>query len=66
MCRIAGIIDKKSQQLSYDITLMRDAMKRGGPDSEGVYVDEEASLALGHPPAFHHRYQYMWQPAHEK
>ncbi|MGN6617079.1 MAG: asparagine synthase (glutamine-hydrolyzing) [Ilyomonas sp.] len=48
MCRIAGIIDKRSFQIASDIILMRDAMKNGGPDSSGVFVDEEASLALGH------------------
>ncbi len=27
---------------------MRDAMRRGGPDAEGVYIDESAQLAFGH------------------
>jgi len=27
---------------------MRDAMLRGGPDSAGVYIDEDARLAFGH------------------
>ncbi len=44
MCRIAGIVDKKSLQIASDIISMRDAMKNGGPDSAGVYIDEEASL----------------------
>src|SRR3954471_3758616 len=48
MCRIAGILDKKSLQIASDIILMRDAMENGGPDSAGVYIDEEVSLALGH------------------
>ena len=48
MCRIAGIVDKRSLQIASDIISMRDAMENGGPDSSGVYIDEEASLALGH------------------
>jgi len=48
MCRIAGIIDRSSDDVQQHIITMRDAMKHGGPDSEGVYVDENVSLALGH------------------
>src|SRR3954468_21676367 len=48
MCRIAGIIDNQSRDIETDIVSMRDAMKRGGPDSEGVYICPETSLALGH------------------
>jgi asparagine synthase (glutamine-hydrolysing) len=48
MCRIAGIIDKGSHQIEADIVRMRDAMRRGGPDSAGVYIDKNASIALGH------------------
>lgn len=48
MCRITGIVDKKSQQISVDTICMRDSMHRGGPDHAGFYIDEEAKLALGH------------------
>jgi asparagine synthase (glutamine-hydrolysing) len=48
LCRIAGIIDKTSQQASLDVVAMRDAMKRGGPDNAGLYHDGEVKLALGH------------------
>ena len=48
MCRIAGIIDKRSDRLEHDILLMRDSMKHGGPDSEGIFVDAQVRLALGH------------------
>jgi asparagine synthase (glutamine-hydrolysing) len=48
MCRIAGIIDKRSSGIEEDIVSMRDAMRHGGPDSEGVHYDPEAGLALGH------------------
>ncbi len=47
MCRIAGIIDKSSQQLEEDAITMRDAMHRGGPDSCGIYHDADAGLVLG-------------------
>lgn len=48
MCRIAGIFDPSSSNLIDDITVMRDSMQRGGPDGEGIYVDNELPLALGH------------------
>jgi len=48
MCRIAGIISKKSQELENSITAMRDVMHRGGPDSAGIFIDESAHLAFGH------------------
>lgn len=48
MCRIAGIIDPSSTNLIGEITAMRDCMKHGGPDAEGVYLDNEFPLALGH------------------
>ncbi|HRO41217.1 MAG TPA: asparagine synthase (glutamine-hydrolyzing) [Flavipsychrobacter sp.] len=48
MCRLAGIIDKSNKNLKQDILAMRDAMRHGGPDAEGVFVDEAAGLAFGH------------------
>lgn len=48
MCRIAGIFDPLIPNLSQEIVKMRDAMKHGGPDDEGIYVDNEFPLALGH------------------
>ncbi|HEX8462143.1 MAG TPA: asparagine synthetase B, partial [Segetibacter sp.] len=48
MCRIAGIFNPESSGLSHDIIVMRDSMKHGGPDGEGVYIDNELPLALGH------------------
>jgi asparagine synthase (glutamine-hydrolysing) len=48
MCRIAGIIDKQAQQITADAITMRDAMKHGGPDSAGIYADDEANLVLCH------------------
>src|SRR5579875_1864468 len=48
MCRIAGIIDRTSKQITTDTISMRDVMHRGGPDHAGIYVDEGAQLCLGH------------------
>jgi asparagine synthase (glutamine-hydrolysing) len=48
MCRIAGIVDKSNRNLKQDILAMRDAMRHGGPDAEGVFMDEEQGLAFGH------------------
>lgn len=48
MCRIAGIIDPSVGDLKRAIVCMRDAMQHGGPDDEGVYLDPDHSLALGH------------------
>lgn len=48
MCRIAGIIDKKSDTVAIDILAMRDSMSHGGPDSSGVYHDESKKMSLGH------------------
>lgn len=48
MCRIAGIVSKKPQGLESNITAMRDVMHRGGPDSEGIFIDDSAHLAFGH------------------
>jgi asparagine synthase (glutamine-hydrolysing) len=48
MCRIAGIFDPRSRTLGDDIRRMTDAMRRGGPDDEGVYLDPDRPLAMGH------------------
>ncbi|HEX8356412.1 MAG TPA: hypothetical protein VF610_03330, partial [Segetibacter sp.] len=48
MCRIAGIYNPASASLLHDITVMRDCMKHGGPDGEGIYLDSTFPLALGH------------------
>lgn len=48
MCRIAGIFDPSVKNLTQEIIFMRDAMRHGGPDDEGVFADEEFPLALGH------------------
>lgn len=48
MCRIAGIYNPASSDLTHDIITMRDCMKHGGPDAEGIYIDDKFPLAFGH------------------
>jgi asparagine synthase (glutamine-hydrolysing) len=48
MCRITGIVDQNSTRLHADSFSMRDSMSHGGPDSAGMYYDEQAALSLGH------------------
>ena len=52
MCGIAGYIDTKSQagpeDLSACVQRMTDALAHRGPDDSGLWVDEQAGLALGH------------------
>lgn len=48
MCRIAGIFDPSVKNLAGEILSMRDVMHRGGPDDEGVFIDDEQPLAFGH------------------
>lgn len=50
MCRIAGIIDKSltGGNLQQRVSLMCNALKRGGPDDEGIYYNEDNHLAFGH------------------
>jgi len=51
MCRIAGIVNfEKNQNSNFKeiIIKMRDSMAHGGPDDEGLYIDEDNRIALGH------------------
>ncbi len=49
MCRITGIwMDDRNADLENICIRMRDTMYRGGPDDEGIYLDRESGLALGH------------------
>src|SRR5277367_1884880 len=49
MCRIAGIISNRlsSGELGDKVSIMCKALKHGGPDDEGVFVDKKAGLAFG-------------------
>ena len=52
MCGIAGFIDTRKQQddspLTRTVRAMTDALVHRGPDSEGIWVDSQAGVALGH------------------
>ena len=48
MCRIAGIIDFQLSPSEEAINRMTNAMQHGGPDDNGIYIDEQWPLAFGH------------------
>ncbi|WP_026899015.1 asparagine synthase (glutamine-hydrolyzing) [Daejeonella oryzae] len=49
MCRIAGILSDHSQpeNLYRQVKAMCDSLRHGGPDDEGVFLDEEGKICLG-------------------
>ncbi|HQI82652.1 MAG TPA: asparagine synthase (glutamine-hydrolyzing) [Deltaproteobacteria bacterium] len=49
MCRITGIWTPSTRQdISAVCASMRDTMRPGGPDDEGVFLDGASGIALGH------------------
>jgi asparagine synthase (glutamine-hydrolysing) len=50
MCRIAGLINRSINISSVEVivTEMCQLLKHGGPDGEGIYINEENNLVLGH------------------
>lgn len=52
MCGIAGLVDIKQQfgkQILHDIVVaMRDSLTHRGPDDAGIWINDEATCALGH------------------
>ena len=50
MCRIAGLIapDMPAEILRQKLALMCDVQKHGGPDDDGIFVDQSLGLAFGH------------------
>ncbi len=50
MCGIVGILSpwSGSGDLGHMVTLMADTLRHRGPDSQGYWTDDEASIALGH------------------
>jgi asparagine synthase (glutamine-hydrolysing) len=49
MCRIAGIISARLSpgEIGSKIKLMCTALQHGGPDDEGIFIDEEKRLGFG-------------------
>lgn len=49
MCRIAGILSRKSrsEKTANQVKAMCNSMQHGGPDDEGLYIDEHGSCCLG-------------------
>ncbi len=50
MCRIAGIISNqlKAEEIREKVNIMCHALEHGGPDDQGLYCNEAASLVFGH------------------
>ncbi|MBX2931854.1 MAG: asparagine synthase (glutamine-hydrolyzing) [Chitinophagaceae bacterium] len=49
MCRIAGILGFSNKDtIKQRVSLMTNAMHRGGPDDEGFYMDKLLPVAYGH------------------
>jgi asparagine synthase (glutamine-hydrolysing) len=50
MCRIAGIISNQLQpgEIREKVKAMCHTLQHGGPDDEGVFIDEKNQLAFGH------------------
>lgn len=48
MCRISAIIHADRVQIVEGLERMNKAMRRGGPDDEGIYVDSINQVGLGH------------------
>jgi asparagine synthase (glutamine-hydrolysing) len=50
MCRIAGIINNRlpPELIRDKVKAMCNALKHGGPDDEGIFVDTSRHLAFGH------------------
>jgi len=50
MCRIAGIISNNlsPNEIGAKVSKMCSALKHGGPDDEGIFIDENAGLVFGH------------------
>lgn len=49
MCGIVGIITLNNQKINESTLIgMRDAIKHRGPDDEGIYINEEKTVGIGH------------------
>ncbi|HEY1055958.1 MAG TPA: asparagine synthase (glutamine-hydrolyzing), partial [Emticicia sp.] len=50
MCRIGGIVNKNfsKEELHLRINAMNTSQEHGGPDGNGVFIDSDLGLAIGH------------------
>src|ERR1700761_6886127 len=50
MCRIAGIITSriKADDVREKVKIMCHALQHGGPDDEGIFVNEDKNVIFGH------------------
>jgi asparagine synthase (glutamine-hydrolysing) len=48
MCGITGIFSTNNDHLREDVGVMMDHIRSRGPDGDGVYVNQQNTLALGH------------------
>ena len=49
MCGIAGIVSKNSSLINKDrIESATKCLKHRGPEGEGIWINEEKTMALGH------------------
>jgi asparagine synthase (glutamine-hydrolysing) len=50
MCRIAGIISNRLSpgEIGEKVGIMCNALKHGGPDDEGIFIEEKTGLGFGH------------------
>jgi asparagine synthase (glutamine-hydrolysing) len=48
MCGIAGILSSEREALGTNIAAMTRSLFHRGPDADGIFVDPEAGVALGH------------------
>ncbi len=47
MCGIAGVLSPRGVS-AHDLRLMTNSLAHRGPDDEGIWIDEEAAIGLGH------------------
>ncbi|HZD24747.1 MAG TPA: asparagine synthase (glutamine-hydrolyzing), partial [Alphaproteobacteria bacterium] len=51
MCGLTGFLDRaggRAEGMGATVRAMSDALRHRGPDSDGIWVDPEAGIALGH------------------
>lgn len=48
MCGIAGVFSTKVEGISAGVARMTDRIRHRGPDGDGIWVDLEAGIGLGH------------------